>query len=144
MEMHLLWRLAVNLTFGDRNAMEDRQCFRLHPVGQGTSGNEFLDLGIVAAVAMFWLCLFLVLSMRVMMFVMLVMMMGVMRVSMGVCCPIRVPVLMDVFFLGMLVIIAMIVFVMMLVLVCEMYVELHPFNACFCSASNMQVISIEL
>ena len=44
MEMHFFRRQAMNFSFGDGDAIKDRERFLLHPGGKCALGNQFADL----------------------------------------------------------------------------------------------------
>src|SRR6266851_5252205 len=47
-KMNLLRRQAVDFSFRDGDAMENRDGFLLHPIRKGAARNEVLDLGVVS------------------------------------------------------------------------------------------------
>ena len=150
MEMHLLRWQPMNFPFRNRDTMEHRQRFLLHPGRQRAARNQLLDLGIIPSVR---ICLCLMPMM--VMFVVLVMgmemrmrMYGAVRMCvlmrMFRFCLIVVPMFMPVLVrVLMAVFVFMVVPVMMLVIVRKMNIKLHSFYTRFGLAPDMQMVAIE-
>ena len=115
--MHLLGRFAVNFSFGVRDALEHREGFFLHPIGERALGNQFFDLGerSVFIVVMMFVLVLVLMRMCMAMFVFVFMVM--MRVSM-----------------------VMVVLVVMLIL--QMNIKFHAGDSRFLLSRDVQVVTI--
>ena len=118
--MNLLGRQAVDLPFGHRDSLKDRDGFLLYPVGQRACGDKLFNLGERAAVLV--------------VVVVLVAVVMVMAVAVRVTVGGR---------MGMFVRMLVGVFVSVPVSVGQMDIELNPFDAAFMRAAEMEMVTLQ-